>query len=111
LAGELAAGELESSGGWITPRRRPRLFLIGRYGGGCGGGCGSIRRLTREFGRRPFRVLRLLESFGGVFHRQPGMLLSGDVIAFTVVHRGSLMSVGGKVVQLGGPLVWIVWHM
>gem|GEM_PF-1980885 len=105
------AGELESGGGWITPRRRPRLFLIGLYGGGCGGGCGSIRRLTREFGGRPFCVLRLLESFRGMFHRQPGMLLSGDVIAFTVVHRGSLMSVGGKVVQLGGPLVWIVWHM
>ena len=88
------AGELESGGGWITQRRRPRLFLIGLYGGGCG----SIRRLTREFGGRPFCVLRLLESFRGMFHRQPGMLLSGDVIAFTVVHRGSLMSVRGKVV-------------
>jgi hypothetical protein len=33
-----------------------------------------------------------------VFHRLPGMLASGYVIFFTVVHRGSLMSVRGKVV-------------
>jgi hypothetical protein len=40
-----------------------------------------------------------------VFHRLPGVRVSGYVIFFAMMYRGSLMSVRGKVVQLCGPPV------
>jgi hypothetical protein len=49
--------------------------------------------------------LRRLESLIGMFKCLFGMLVSGLVIFFPVVHRSSTMRVGGKVVEFGSSLV------
>jgi hypothetical protein len=57
------------------------------------------------------RFLRRLESFIGMFHCLPGMLLAGLVIFFSVMHGGSTVRVGGELVKFRSSLVRISWHM
>ena len=54
--------------------------------------------------------LRRLESFIGVFKCLFGMLVSGLVIFFPVVHGGSAMRVAGEFVEFGSSLVRVLWH-
>ena len=54
--------------------------------------------------------LRPLESFSGMFQCLLGMLVSGLMIFFSVMHGGGTVRVGGEFVELGGPLVRVLWH-
>jgi hypothetical protein len=45
-----------------------------------------------------------------MFQRLLGKLVSGLVIFFPVVNRGSTVSVRGEFVELGGSLVRVIWH-
>ena len=49
--------------------------------------------------------LGCLESFIGMFKRLFGMLVSGLVIFFSVVHGGSTVRVCGEFVEFGSSLV------
>jgi hypothetical protein len=51
-----------------------------------------------------------MESFIGMFHGLPGMLLAGLVIFFSVMHGGSTVRVGGELVKFRSSLVRISWH-
>jgi hypothetical protein len=48
---------------------------------------------------------RRLESFIGIFKCLFGMLVSGLVILFPVVHGGSTVRMGGEFVEFGSSLV------
>jgi hypothetical protein len=54
--------------------------------------------------------LRPLESFSGMFQCLLGMLVSGLVIFFPVMCCGGTMRMGGEFVELGSPLVRVLWH-
>jgi hypothetical protein len=54
--------------------------------------------------------LRPLESFSGMFHRLLGMLVSGQVIFFPVVHGGNSVRVCGEFMELGSSLVRVIWQ-
>ena len=56
----------------------------------------------------PVRLLGMLVSLLGVLQSPPGALLPGLVILFLMGFRGATMSVGGAIVQLGGPLMIFV---
>ncbi|HEY4742526.1 MAG TPA: hypothetical protein VIH76_18150 [Candidatus Acidoferrales bacterium] len=55
--------------------------------------------------------LRQLISLVGMFQGLPGKLVAGLMIAFAVVRGGNAMRVGGELVEFGGALVRIVWHV
>jgi hypothetical protein len=55
-------------------------------------------------------LLRPLHGFGRVFQGLPGMLVSGQMIFFAVVHGGSAVRVGSLFVELGSSLVRVIWH-
>jgi hypothetical protein len=54
--------------------------------------------------------LRPLESFIGMFHCLLGMLMSGLVIFFPVMHGGGTVRVGGELVEFSSSLVRVIWH-
>ena len=54
--------------------------------------------------------LQRLQSFIGMFQRLPGMLVSGLVIFFPVMHGGSTVRVCGLLVEFGSSLVRVLWH-
>jgi hypothetical protein len=54
--------------------------------------------------------LRPLESLIGMFHCLLGMLVSGLVIFFPVMHGGGTVRVGGELVEFGCSLVRVIWH-
>jgi hypothetical protein len=56
----------------------------------------------------PMRLLGVLVSFLRVLKSLPGALLPGLVILLLMGLRGSAMSVGGTIVQLGGALMIFV---
>jgi hypothetical protein len=56
----------------------------------------------------PVRLLAMPMSFLGVLQSLPGALMPGLVILFFMRLGGATMSVGGGIVQLGGPLVVFV---
>lgn len=49
--------------------------------------------------------LRPLQSFTRMFQRLFGKLVAGQVIFFSMVHRGSPVGVRGELVKLGGSLM------
>jgi hypothetical protein len=51
-----------------------------------------------------------LERFIGMFQRLPGMLVSGLVIFFPVMHGGSTVRVCGLLVEFDSSLVRVLWH-
>jgi hypothetical protein len=53
---------------------------------------------------------RPLESLIGMFQRLLGMLVSGLVIFFSVVRRGSTVRVCGEFMEFGSSLVRVIWH-
>jgi hypothetical protein len=55
-------------------------------------------------------LLRPLESFVGMFQRLLGMLVSGLVIFFPVVHGGSTVRVCGEFVEFSSFLVRVSCH-
>jgi hypothetical protein len=63
---------------------------------------GILRFLVRELGR--------LMRFERKLHGLLGVLMSGQVIFFSMMHRGSAMSVGSLFVEFSGALMRIVWH-
>jgi hypothetical protein len=63
---------------------------------------GILRFLVRELGR--------LVGFERKLHGLLGVLMSGQVIFFTMMHRGSAMCVRGLFVKFSGALMRIVWH-
>jgi hypothetical protein len=63
---------------------------------------GVLRFLVRE--------LRRLVSFERKLHGLLGVLMSGQVIFFSMMHCGGAMSVRGLFVKFGGALMRIVWH-
>ena len=56
----------------------------------------------------PVCLLGMLMRFLGVLESLPGALLPGLVILLLMGFRGSAMSVGGTIVQLGGALMVFV---
>ena len=56
----------------------------------------------------PVRLLGMPVSLLGVLESLPGALLPGLVILFLMGFRGATVSVGGTIVQLGGPLMIFV---
>jgi hypothetical protein len=50
-------------------------------------------------------VLGCLVRFERKFHGLPGVFLSGKVIFFSMMHRGSAMSVRGLFVKFSGALM------
>jgi hypothetical protein len=54
------------------------------------------------------RLLGVLVRYLGVLKSLPGALLPGLVILFLMGFRGTTMSVGGAIVQLGGALMIFV---
>jgi len=54
--------------------------------------------------------LRVPKSVGRVFHRLLGMFVTRLMILFAMMRRGSTVSVCGKLVELRGSLMRIVWH-
>jgi hypothetical protein len=58
--------------------------------------------------RAPVRLFGVLVSLLGVLQGPPGELLPGLVVLFLMGFRGAAMSVGGTIVQLGGPLMIFV---
>jgi hypothetical protein len=69
-----------------------------------------VRLFFRAFRRFLVSFLRLLVGFLRVLHGFPGQLVRAQVISFSVLRRGSPMSMGRKFVQLGGPLMGIARH-
>jgi|SRR5579864_6069209 len=67
----------------------------------------SLRRCL--FGL-PMSIFRPLHSLTRMFQRLFGMLVSGLVIFFPVVHGGSSMRVRGEFMEFGSSLVRIIWH-
>jgi hypothetical protein len=63
---------------------------------------GTLRFLVRELGR--------LVRFERKLHGLLGVLMSGQVIFFSMMHCGGAMSVGGLFVKFSGTLMRIVWH-
>jgi hypothetical protein len=63
---------------------------------------GILRFLVRELGR--------LVRFERKLHGPLGVLVSGEVIFFSMMHRGSAMCVRGLFVKFSGALMRIVWH-
>jgi hypothetical protein len=63
---------------------------------------GILRFLVRELGR--------LVGFERKLHGLPGVLMSGQVIFFSMMHCGGAMSVRGLFVKLSGALMGIIWH-
>jgi hypothetical protein len=55
-------------------------------------------------------VLGRLMRFKRILHGLLGVFVSGQVIFFSVVHRGSAMCVRGLFVKFSGALMRIVWH-
>ena len=51
-----------------------------------------------------------LERFIGMFKCLFGMLVSGLVIFFPVMHGGSTVHVCGEFVEFGSSLVRVLWH-
>lgn len=54
--------------------------------------------------------LRPLQSFVGMFQGLLGMLVSGLMIFFPVVYRGSSVRVRSEFVKFGSSLMRVVWH-
>jgi hypothetical protein len=54
--------------------------------------------------------LRRLESPIGMFKRLFGMLVSGLVIFFPVVHGGGAVGVGSEFMEFGSSLVQVIGH-
>jgi hypothetical protein len=52
-----------------------------------------------------------LERFIGMFKCLFGMLVSGLVIFFPVMHGGSSVRVRGLLVKFGSSLVRVLWHI
>ncbi|GAC1616111.1 MAG: hypothetical protein PVS2B2_13430 [Candidatus Acidiferrum sp.] len=52
-----------------------------------------------------------LEGFIGMFQGLLGMLVSGLMIFFSVVHGSGTMRVRGEFVKFCGSLVRIIWHL
>jgi hypothetical protein len=63
---------------------------------------GILRFLVRELGR--------LMRFERKLHGLLGVFVPGQVILFSMVHRGSSMCVGSLFVKFSGALMRIVWH-
>jgi len=63
---------------------------------------GILRFLVRELGR--------LVGFERKLHGLLGVLMSGQVIFFAMMHRGSAMCVRGLFVKFSGALMRIVRH-
>jgi hypothetical protein len=63
---------------------------------------GVLRFLVRELGR--------LMRFERKLHGLLGVFVSGQVIFFSMMHRGGAMSVRGLFVKFSGALMRIVWH-
>jgi hypothetical protein len=55
-------------------------------------------------------IFRPLHGFTRMFQRLFGMLVSGLVIFFQVVRRGSSVRVGSEFVIFGSFLVGLIWH-
>jgi hypothetical protein len=56
------------------------------------------------------RVLGSLMRFERILHGLLGVFVSGEVIFFVMMHRGSAVRVSGLFVKFGGALMRIVWH-
>jgi hypothetical protein len=63
---------------------------------------GVLRFLVRE--------LRRLMRFERELHGLLGMFVPGQVIFFSMMHRGSAMRVRGLFMKFSGALMRIVWH-
>jgi hypothetical protein len=63
---------------------------------------GVLRFLVRE--------LRRLMRFERELHGLSGMLVSGQVIFFSMMYCGSSMGVRGLFMKFSGALMRIVWH-
>jgi hypothetical protein len=63
---------------------------------------GILRFLVCELGR--------LVRFERKLHGLLGVFVPGQVIFFSVMHRGSAMCVGSLFVKFSGALMRIVWH-
>jgi hypothetical protein len=63
---------------------------------------GVLRFLVGELGR--------FMGFERKLHGPLGVLVSGQVIFFTMMHCGSAMRVRGLFVKFSGALMRIVWH-
>jgi hypothetical protein len=59
----------------------------------------------------PMSFLRRLKRCIGMFQCLSGMLVSGLMIFFSVVHGGSTVRVRGEFVEFGGSLVRVIWHV
>ena len=55
--------------------------------------------------------LRKLVGLGGVFQGLPGILVPGHMVFFAVVRGGNPVRVRGEIVELGGSLVHVFWHI
>jgi hypothetical protein len=56
------------------------------------------------------RFLRPLHDLIGMFHRLLGMFVSRLMIFFPVVRGGCTVRVCREFVELGSPLVRVIWH-
>ena len=77
----------------------------------CGaGGLSVLFFFSESFFGLLVSFLRVPKSVGGVFHRLLGMFVARLMIPFAMMRRGSTVSVSGKLVELRGSLMRIVWH-
>jgi hypothetical protein len=73
--------------------------------------CGILVRKHRDavfVHSVPLRQPGMLVSLLGILKSPPGQLLSGLMVLFLMGFRGAAMSVGGAIVQFGGPLMVLV---
>ena len=56
----------------------------------------------------PMRLPGVLVSLLGILESPPGQLLAGFMVLFLMGFRGTAVSVGGGIVQFGGPLMVLV---
>jgi hypothetical protein len=70
----------------------------------------SLAGLLRGILRFLVRVLGRLVRFERKLHGLLGVFVSGQVIFFSMMHRGSAMCVRGLFVKFSSALMRIVWH-